>query len=380
MASLRRIPGSRFWIACFTLPDGTRTQRSTKTLDRRTAQRIADEWEYAAQRAREGKLVQAQARDVLNQILEKAGFETIREETVEAFLQRWLAAKERSKHAGTHTRYAGTVKMFLESLGAKATQNLRSVTTRDIETFYTREQARGKAVSSVNTDVKTLRTAFNRARREGIIDSSPADAFEFPEEERRKREAFTADQIARLLVAADPEWRVAIMFGYYVGARLGDAVVMTLGNLDFINGVVRYQQQKTEKFITCPMHEDLRRFLRGLKLTSQLPETPLTPALAVMDVGGRSGLSRAFKLIMEKAGVDDGRIEKSAEGGRSFSKLSFHALRASFVSTLADQGVEKDIRKTLAGHSNDVDHELYTKRQMATYQDAVGKLTSVWRN
>jgi hypothetical protein len=37
MAYLRRLPNSRYWIAGFNLPDGRRTQRSTKEKDRKAA-------------------------------------------------------------------------------------------------------------------------------------------------------------------------------------------------------------------------------------------------------------------------------------------------------------------------------------------------------
>ena len=51
MASLRRFPRSPYWFACFTLPDGRRTQQSTKSTDRKEAQRIANKFEDAADEA-----------------------------------------------------------------------------------------------------------------------------------------------------------------------------------------------------------------------------------------------------------------------------------------------------------------------------------------
>ena len=68
MASLRELPNSPFWIACFTLPDGRRTQRSTKSTDRREALRIANQFEDASKAGRRGLLVEAQARKVIANI------------------------------------------------------------------------------------------------------------------------------------------------------------------------------------------------------------------------------------------------------------------------------------------------------------------------
>jgi hypothetical protein len=47
MASLRKSPKSPYYIACITLADGKRTQKSTKSTDRKKAQRIADLMEEA---------------------------------------------------------------------------------------------------------------------------------------------------------------------------------------------------------------------------------------------------------------------------------------------------------------------------------------------
>lgn len=45
MASVRRKPGSKFYYACYTAADGTQLQKSTKSTDKKTAQKIADELE-----------------------------------------------------------------------------------------------------------------------------------------------------------------------------------------------------------------------------------------------------------------------------------------------------------------------------------------------
>ena len=73
MASLRRVPRSPYWIACFTLPDGTRTNRSTGTADKRQAQRIANDFEDAADEAKAGRLTEARARKTIADIFAKHG-------------------------------------------------------------------------------------------------------------------------------------------------------------------------------------------------------------------------------------------------------------------------------------------------------------------
>jgi site-specific recombinase XerD len=55
-----------------------------------------------------------------------------------------------------------------------------------------------------------------------------------------------------------------------------------------------------------------------------------------------------------------GRILRNATGkGRKQSSLSFHSLRHSFVSALANAGVAPDLRQKLAGHSELKSHARY---------------------
>ncbi len=94
MASLFKHPKSPFWSACFRLPDGTRTKRSTGTSDRRKAQRIANEFEDAARAASEGRFVESRARQTIADIFAMANPSTLPSSTVNDFLTAWLKRKE----------------------------------------------------------------------------------------------------------------------------------------------------------------------------------------------------------------------------------------------------------------------------------------------
>jgi hypothetical protein len=70
----------------------------------------------------------------------------------------------------------------------------------------------------------------------------------------------------------------------------------------------------------------------------------------------QSGLSSQFTRIVETAQIG-GRILRAATGkGRKQSSLSFHSLRHSFVSALANAGVASDLRQKLAGHTDSRSH------------------------
>src|SRR5258707_2211071 len=90
MASLRRVPKSPFWFACFTAPDTRRVQRSTKEINKRRAHKIADQYEAAALEARLGFLSQRQARTVIRDIFDISNRHKLPNGSIDELFARWL--------------------------------------------------------------------------------------------------------------------------------------------------------------------------------------------------------------------------------------------------------------------------------------------------
>jgi integrase len=59
---------------------------------------------------------------------------------------------------------------------------------------------------------------------------------------------------------------------------------------------------------------------------------------------------------MEKAGIT-GRITAASGKGRAVASKSFHSLRHTFVSALANNGVASELRQRLVGHSDSGVHK-----------------------
>ena len=63
--------------------------------------------------------------------------------------------------------------------------------------------------------------------------------------------------------------------------------------------------------------------------------------------------------VMARAGIEDGIArQKKGDAGRNVSRLSFHSLRHSFTSALANAGVSAEVRQKLTGHADDKSHAL----------------------
>jgi integrase len=245
------------------------------------------------------------------------------------------------------------------------------VTPRDAEGFLNSRLKAGMAPKTAIVDLKTINIAFRRAENYGIILKNPVVAVRPPKEECSEREIFSQDDVQKLLQAAPTvEWQTLILLGYFVGARLKDCVRMKWENIKPETGVIEYQQQKTGKKVVVPMHYHVIEHLNFLSTFGT--DGFLCPKLAGKVTGGRRGLSEGFKRVVKKSGLDPMTVQ--GKGIRKFTRRSFHSLRHSFNSALANAGVPEEVRMKLTGHASKVMNSHYTHLQVDTLKNAVTTL------
>ena len=385
MASVHQRPRSPYWHASYLGPDGRWILRSTKQTDRQHALALAMEFERASKLAGRGELVEAQAREVLRDIMKRADMgETLQTVSIKSHFDTWLASKCGRKAKSTGERYGMAVSEFLKTLGNRATKNLTSLSAADVQRFLDYRTAQKLAPATVNLDVSIIRGALNAARRQGLITTNPAEAVELPEAVGMERGTFTPAEVKMLVDTADEEWmkkdktdgewKLLIMLAYFTGARLSDCARMQWDGVDLGEGTLTYTQAKTGAKVTTPLHPDLLARLNKLAGTDK-PEVFIMPAIAAQRGSGRRGLSETFKKIMRKAGVDSQTVK--GKGNQMFSKRSFHALRHSFTSALANENVSSELRMKLTGHSTEGEHKKYTHHEMDNLRAAVQKIPSL---
>jgi integrase len=334
------------------------------------------ECERAEKLAGADLLTEAQAREIVSDIMKRAGNgETLRCPSVRDFLHDWLAGKEATKAQGTTARYAKAVNEFVAHLGIRADKPLSSLAPSHVESFVTMRCKTGLSPSTVTLDAKVIRTALNKARRQGLIATNPAESVDLPGNDSVERAAFTPAEVKMLVDAADGEWKTLIQLAYFTGARLSDCCRMEWPAVDLAKGVLTYTQGKTGNAVAVPLHPELEAHLNALA-ASDKPEKFIMPGMADKGPGGRHGLSESFRGIMRKAGVDAQRVERKI-GVRTLSRRTFHALRHSFTSALANAGVAPELRMKLTGHTTETAHRGYTHHELETLRAAIGKLPTL---
>ena len=375
MASIHQRPRSPYWHASYLGPDGRWILRSTKQTNRQAALAIAMEYERATKLARRGELVEAQAREVLKDIMKRADIgETLQSVSIRAHFTDWLASKKAKKSEATGERYGKPVEGFLKGLGAKADKPLTSLTARDVERFLDARMAEGLAPATVSLDVKIIGGALNVARRQGLIPTNPAEAVELPEADAVERGTFNPAEIKMLVDAAQGEWKLLIMVAYFTGARLSDCCRMQWDGVDLTGETLTFTQAKTGAKVTAPLHPDLLAALNKLA-GSDKPAVFIMPGLAIQRGSGRRGLSETFKTIVRKAGLDLQTVKGA--GNQMISKRTFHALRHSFTSALANENVSQELRMKLTGHKTEREHQKYTHLEMDSLRTAIKKIPSL---
>ena len=369
MASLTKDPRcSRYWIACYTNREGRQVKRSTKTIDKRQALQIAVELERVERQTRDSSVTTTQLNKILSDVSEKVTGDSLKAPTVTEYLTDWLKGISVRNSPKTLERYDITSRHFLEHLGPKAKLPITAITPKHIEEFMTFRLAAGMAPKTVIVDLKSLSTAFRRAEAFGIILKNPVAAVRPPKDQSSERDVFTHDDV-RMLLDASPslEWQTLILFGYFVGARLSDCVHMRWENINPEKKVIIYEQKKTGKKVIVPMHYHIIEHLNYLMEFGV--DGFLCPTLANKTPGGKHGLSESFKRIVNRAGIDPGIIQ--GKGIRKFTKRTFHSLRHSFNSALANAGVTEEIRMKLTGHSSKAMNDRYTHLSVGPLKTAM---------
>jgi integrase len=390
MASIAKLPGRRFWFAFYRDAAGrqhcksTKLEHSPKPVDPKERveiagknRRLATEIALRLEEAERGNVVESHLRKVLGEISERVNNQRLEFAITRTFLTEWMGRAERTKSPATAARYKGTVNKFLECLGPKAEATLADITPQDVQKFVSSRLKGGRNATTVMVDLKTLNAPFALAMRQGLILTNPVPAADAPKAEKESREPFTWEQVAKLIKNSEGEWKTAIMLGALTGQRLGDCISITWDCVDFDKHLLQFRPQKTrhqKRDLVLPLHPDLEKHLMDLP---ERKGQPLCPGLSKAKIGGRSGLSRQFQGIMKKAKIEGRSVEAGGAAGRVFNKLSFHSLRHTYVSQLANAGIAPDVRQLLSGHADEKSHSVYTHTKLETLRKAIETLPRI---
>ena len=384
MASVYRKEGGRNWFAAWTGPEGSRVVRSTRTTDKRLAERIASKWETEADARRSGlvdpraeAIAEAEARDIrehladflrylegkgtspgtidaadarIGFILDRAGVERIADLTPSAVVEAIREARESDavKPGGianrTATHYMRAAKSFSRWL------------VRDRRT--TSDALAHLAGFNDSTDRRRVRRDLEAEEVWRIAEAaerSPAVTVD-----RRERDDDSGEvEVSRVrLTCPERAWAYRIAAG--TGLRAGEVSSLTPESFDLEADpptvTVEAAYSKRRRRDTQPMRRDLAEALRPW-LAGKPRGVPVCPVPK-----GRGGLllradmeaARAAWLAESRSPAERARREASdflraVDSARRVA--DFHGLRHTFISRVVASGASVKVAQELARHS-----------------------------
>ena len=359
-----------------------RVVRSTKATHKKQAFEICRAWRKAAWKARRGTLSQDAARSIIAQgvadIFMAANAEALPSNTIKGWSERWLAAKQIEAGESTYARYKRIVEQFTAFLGdAKSKRDLEMLRTDEIAAFKI-AQAKELSVATANLSVKVLRICLGEAVHQGLIASNRATGVKIiPTTAESKRRPFTMDEIKRILAACrhNVEWRGLILFGLYLGQRLGDLARLTWRAVNLETDEIAFTAKKTGRRIVLPLIQPLVDYLSELPANDD-PNAHIFPNAAKMK--RTTSLSNQFYEILVDAGLAEPRDYRTTTKGRASareaSEISFHSLRHNAVTMLKNAGVSNALAMAIVGHESEAVSRTYTHHSTDDLRRAMNKL------
>lgn len=378
-AKVYRHPNSPYFQAYFLLWDAQNGRwkpatKSTRCTEESRAMAIARKYEQVALKAAgmdgEGRITRKFIEETINSILEAAGQpKYVPTCTWDDYSQAWLAIQKARIGAGSYKSYVSNIASLTKWLGKQKQRAMEAFTGEHMQAWYQDQITQGRKASSVNNVTKTLRAVFDRARAEGYCTRNPVELIMRQHGGSDVRDTFTPEDITRIIAhlthSQQHDWLTVFLIGLCTGQRLQDCAQADWNQFRIEGETLVWllTQGKTKTTVAVPIVEPLAAHLKARRQ----PTGPLVPSLAGIRSAGGRGLSAQFSRILDKAGIERGKRERQVGSkGQTWTGKTFHSLRHTTNSLLANAGVSPDVRRQILGHASDKMNARYTHLEVAT--------------
>ncbi|MBL1148321.1 MAG: site-specific integrase [Pseudomonadota bacterium] len=195
-----------------------------------------------------------------------------------------------------------------------------------------------KRKSSANRILTILKAALNRAYQEGKVASDDAwrRVKPFRNVENAKIRFLMPNEVQRLVNACDPDFRKMVLAGYFTACRYGELTKLHVSDFNPENGTLFIADSKNGKPRHVTLTDEGRRFFEKAVVGKCGGELIFT-----REDGEQWGRSHQTR-----------RLKEACERARISPAISFHILRHTHASLLAQNGTPLPVIAHQLGHAD----------------------------
>ena len=195
-----------------------------------------------------------------------------------------------------------------------------------------------KRKSSANRILTILKAALNRAYQEGKVANDDAwrRVKPFRNVENPKIHFLRPYEVERLVNACDPDFRKMVMAGYYTACRYGELTNARVSDFNPDVGTLLVSESKSGKPRQVTLTEEAQKFFR-----KEIMRKKGNDLIFTREDGGQWGKSHQTR-----------RIADACKRAKIEPAISFHILRHTHASLLAQQGTPLPVIAHQLGHAD----------------------------
>lgn len=301
---------------------------------------------------------EAYAKLLMSRLISGEPLEKRKEKTLTAFADEWYTtyAIPNNKYSEQRSKES-VIRLHLKPFFGKT--ELRAISSKHIEQFKAKQQAKGLSPKTINNHLAVLSKMFHCAVEWGDMEVIPLiKRLNVPV----KPIKFLTEEECQLLLSdhTEPLWRNMVYVALNTGMRMGELKGLRWEDINFKQGVIHVRRNVVRERITTPKSNKTRM----IPMITHLDEYLYT---------SRQKEGYVFEIEEDKPLTD-----KECVGGlwrlgkrAGMEKFGWHRLRHTFASHLVMRGVPLRHVQQLLGHASITMTERYAHLAPSSLHEAV---------
>jgi integrase len=284
------------------------------------------------------------------------------QETFAAYAPKWIDTYGgRTKRGiGSDTRDDYRKALERHAIPFLGRLRLSEIEPRDIKALAKEIADSGVSAGTVRLQLAPVKALLAEAFEEGLIRANPAAGVRIarPAQEPNEEEvqALAPEELAQLLEELPAEWRPFYVFLAETGLRIGEAIEVRFGDVDFGARRLHVQRQLYRGKVRKPKSGKTRRIPISRELAQALwtRQGPAEDLLFTSERGQRIDQSNLMRRVLKPAAVRAGlgSLIKGRNGLRGKTWVGHHTFRHTAATTLFRDGWNAKQVQRFLGHSD----------------------------